>query len=189
MFFFAEVHHQLSFVEVLFDGKSNVINWFLLVIAIGYGWMKLVPPMFEARQKRIRESIASAQHDRDEAKSFLTQQENRIANAEKESARIVEEARVVAAQMKADIEAQTEAEINRLHEKLESALLNERQMLINELRSKAAKAAIHLSRSYLETSITEADKKRLLSQFMQQLETVGSEKSFAPGTDKVESRR
>ncbi len=189
MFFFAEVHHQLSFVEVLTDGKSNVINWLLLVIAIGYGWLKLVPPMFEARQRKIQESIANARQDSGEGKAFLTEQEARISNAEKESARIVDEARAVAAQMKADIEAQTEAEIDRLHHKLEAALLNERQLLINDLRSKAAIAAIHLSRAYLEANITDADKKRLLSQFMQQLDTVSSEKSFSPGTDKVESRR
>lgn len=191
MFFFAEVHHQPGLVEVLLDPKSNVINWVILTAAILYGWAKIVPPMLEARSRQIRESLDSAASAREEARTFLSEQEQRIENAQKEADTIVEEAKVVAEQMKKEIETQTENEINSLHAKLESSLAAERQMVITEMRSAAAKAAIELSKSYLESNVSEADKKRLLTQFMQQVDTIGSSgpESYAPGADRVQTVR
>jgi F-type H+-transporting ATPase subunit b len=107
-----------------------------------------------------------------------------LENAQKESDKIVDEAKTVAQQMKAEILNQTTREVADLHRKLESALANERQMIITEVRTAAVEAAIQLSQGYLEKNVSESDNKRLLSQFMQELDSLSGPggESFAPGT-------
>lgn len=179
-FFFAEVHEPSSLVDVFFDFKSNIINWLLLVGFIIYTWKKVVPPMLANRKKSIEDSIANAKTARQEAEAFLKEQETRIANAKEEAAKIVDEADKIAAQLKTEIEKQTEREIAEMQKKIEAALQNERRMMITEVREAAVKAAIELSRAYLEQNVSEEENKKLFSQFMQQIDTITGQSLGAP---------
>lgn len=183
-FFFAEAHHHPGLIDVIFDFKSNVINWLFLVGFLVYAWSKMVPPMLEKRAKSIEDAIASSKQARFESEVFLKEQKGKLENAQKEADKIVDEAKSVAQQLKAEIEAQTTREVADLEKKLQAAIDNERQMIVTEVRTAAAKAAVQLSRSYLEKNVTEADNKRLLTQFMQQLDSLSGPDgtSFAPGT-------
>ncbi len=183
-FFFAEAHHHPGLIDVIFDFKSNVINWLFLVGFLIYAWSKMVPPMLEKRAKSIEDAIASSKQTQAESEAFLKEQKGKLDNAQKEADKIVDEAKVVAQQLKAEIESQTKREVADLEKKLEAAIDNERLMIVTEVRSAAAKAAVELSRVYLEKNVTEADNKRLLTQFMQQLDSLSGPEgtSFAPGT-------
>jgi F-type H+-transporting ATPase subunit b len=182
MFFFAEAHTQPGLIDIIFDWKLNVLNWLLLVGFLVYGYTKLVPPKLAQREQSINEALSIAERSKQEADELLAQQKARLAEAEAERAKIVEEAKSVAKQLQADLEAQTKREVSDLERKLESAIANERQLIITEVRTAAVKAAMQLSRNYLETNVSEADNKRLLSQFMGELDTLGDGKSYAPGT-------
>jgi len=184
MFFFATetAHHQMGLIDVILDWKLNVINWLLLVAFLVYGWNKLVPPKLAQREQSINEALSVAERSKQEADALLAEQKARLADAEKEREKIVDEAKTVAKQLQADIESQTKREVAELEKKMESALVNERQLIITEVRSAAVKAAMQLSRNHLEHSVTEADNKRLLTQFMQELDSLDSGKSYPPGT-------
>lgn len=184
MLFFAEVeHHQPGLVDVIFDFKSNVINWVILVGLLIYGINKLVPPMLASRERAIRDDLNSAAKVKAESDAFFLEQKQNLENAQKESDKIVEEAKTVAQQLKAEILSQTTKEVADLEKKIESAIANERQMIVTEVRTAAVEAAIHLSRGYLEKNVSESDNKRLLSQFMQELDSLSTGgESFAPGT-------
>lgn len=185
MFFFAsEAHHAApGLVDVIFDWKFNVINWLLLVGFLAYGYSKLVPPKLAQREKSINEALSIAERSKQEADALLAEQKAKLADAEVERTKIVDEAKAVAKQLQADIEAQTKREVSDLERKLESAIANERQMIITEVRTAAVKAAMQLTRAHLENNVSEDDNKRLLSQFMQELDSLDSGKSVhAPGS-------
>ena len=184
-FFFAEAHQQIGFFEVLFDWKSNVINWLVLVGFLIYGWNKMVPNMMAQRASSIENAINSAENAKLEAEEFLLTQKQKIEDMEKVSETIVQEARTVGQQLKAEIEAQTKREIADMERKFEAAIANERQMIVSEVRTRAVKAAVELSRQYLEYNVSPEDNKRLLSQFMQGLDSLsgpGSQSYAPPGT-------
>jgi len=175
MFLFAEVHESFNLVDVIFDWKSNVINWLLLVGFIVYACSKLVPPILENRRKSIEDQLSNARKAKQDAEAYLEEQKKRIADSEKEASKIIDEAKTIAAQLKKDIAEQTARESAELERKIEMALQTERQMLVNEVRTAAVKAAVELSRSYLEQNVSEEDNKRLLTGFMQQLDTISSD--------------
>ncbi len=183
--FFAEVEHeQPQLLEVVLDWKHNVINWLILMALIIYGINKLVPPMLKQREESINNELNSAAKIKAESDAFFASQKENLENAQKESDKIVDEAKAVAQQMKAEILNQTTREVADLQKKLESAIANERQMIVTEVRTAAVEAAVQLSQSYLEKNVSESDNKRLLSQFMQELDSLSGPggESFAPGT-------
>ncbi|MBZ0185304.1 MAG: hypothetical protein K8F91_03555 [Candidatus Obscuribacterales bacterium] len=191
MFLFAEAgHHVANFADPNFYFQSNIVNWLLLAFLIYWGWNKAVPGALEKRAKAIEETLVSAKKARLTAEAALAEQRKKIEDASSEAEKILDEARAVATEMKADIERQTKKDIEMMEQKFESAISGERQLVITEMRQAAVKAAIQLSSEYLKQNISEADQSLLLSQFMEQLDSISSDdQSLAPGKGAVGSIR
>lgn len=188
MFFFAEVHHASSFMDVVLDFQSNLVNWLILAGLVIWGWNKVIPSVVEKRARSINETIDAAEKSRAEAEEFLAAQKAKVENAEAEAAKIIDEAKVVAEQMKKEMQAQTERDIENLKQKFEAAIANERQVVVTETRKAAVKAAMQLSKSYLQSNVSEAEKKLLLNQFIEQLDSLGgASQSVVAGKGKVGS--
>lgn len=183
LFVFGSEHQvAMSVTDALFDWKSNVLNWLILVGAIVWFAQKNLPTMFASREQSIQESLDAAATARQEAQKFLQDQKERVANAEKEASQILSEAKQVAEQMKAQIQEQTKKDLADLENKFEGAIENERRVLVTEMRAAAAKAAVELSEAYLAGAVNQEVKGKLLNQFMEQLDTVNSnEKRLAAG--------
>ena len=170
MFLFAEE----SYINWLMDPHSNVLNYIILVVALCWGWSKYAKPAFDSRKEQIETSIKAAQQAKQESQAFLTEQRAKVAEAQKDVDNIVKEARQVAEQMKQQIEEDSKKELADLAAKVEAAIANERQVVITEMRAQAVKAAITLCEEQLSRSVSESVKARLLTQFMEQLDTVTS---------------
>ncbi|MGH9551940.1 MAG: hypothetical protein ACRD3W_21320 [Terriglobales bacterium] len=161
--------------------KSNLVNWILLIVALVWGWNKLTPPMFEARRTRIESGLAEAKLAREEGEKFLSEQKQRLANAEEELSKKLAEARHFAEQQQQLIREQTEKELVDLERKIKAQIENERQMAITELRAAAARASIKLTQHLLPTLLTPEVKSTLLSQFMEQLDKTVSGPKLSAG--------
>jgi F-type H+-transporting ATPase subunit b len=180
MFLFADADH--SFLSVLLDFKSNILNWLILVGFIAWLCAKYLPPVLASRKESIETSLKNAKVAKDEAQQFLAEQRTRVANAEKEAQKILEEARAAAEQMKIEIEKQTKKDVTDMLAKFEVAVENERRLAVNDMRAAVVRTAIDLVEAQLNESTSDALKGRLLNQFMEQLETVnGEEKYIARG--------
>ena len=149
---------------------DNLINWLVLAAAIVWAWMKFMPPAFEARRKRIVSAIDDSAKIRKESEEFLASQRTRIENAEKESERILVEAKEVAAQLKVQLSEQTKKDVSELENKLQQQISTHRQMVITELRSQAAIAAVRLAEASLPGALTPSVKKGLQGSFISQLD-------------------
>lgn len=177
MFLFAEVEHNQLFAMF----ENNVINWVLLVVFFWWVMAKNLPPVFKARDESINATLAAAQKARTEAEALLEKQKAAVANAEKEAEQILVEAKTIAAEMQANLEAQTQRDIAEMLVKFESAVASERQLLVNELRQASVKAAIELTRGQLASQTSTEVKANLLNQFMEQLETLNTKSLVSSG--------
>lgn len=156
--------------------ESNLLNWILLVILLAYLWMKATPALFQARQEKIDTAIEEAGKAKAEAERFLSDQTARIANAEQESKKILVEAKQVAQEMKQQIAEQATQEVADFERKIGQAITGETQMAITELRSQAATVAVRLAETTLPGAMTASAKDRMLAEFIDQLESVGTKK-------------
>ncbi|MBX9571647.1 MAG: F0F1 ATP synthase subunit B [Candidatus Obscuribacterales bacterium] len=163
--------------------SNNLINWLLLVVILIYMWMRLTPPIFAARKEKIDAAMREAEQARLEGEQFQKEQEARIQNAEAEAAKILDEAKKVAADMAADIKKQTETESAALIKRIDEQIEAEKRMAITEMRSRAATVAVRLAEASLPGAITGSAKSRLLNQFIEQLEHSSTSKSDSNGSN------
>ncbi len=154
--------------------KYNLINWLILLGLLAWAWNKYTPSMFQSRKERIETALAEAAAAKEKGEAFFREQQAKVANVEQESQRMLEEAKQLAAQLEQQMREQTVKEVADLQRKIESQIASERQLAITELRSAAARASIKLTEQILPTLMTAEAKSKLLSQFMEQLDS-GSE--------------
>lgn len=152
--------------------ENNLVNWVLLAGLLIWMCTKSLPGVFAAREKSINNAIDEAKKSREEGEAFLKAQKQKVANAEKEAEHILVEAREMADQMKAQIDEETAREILSLEQKVEQQIASERQIAITELRRTASRAAIALAEASLKDALNEDAKKRLMDEFVDQLEAV-----------------
>lgn len=183
--FAADAGNMASFS--LFDFQNNIINWILLAIGVVFLWNKHTPPMFETRKRNILTALEDAATARKQGEQLLLEQQKRVANAEQEAAQILAEAKTLAAELKQQIIEQTAHDIVDLEKKMENRILNERQLMITEMRSAAARASIELTKEVLPTLMNATVKKNLLNQFMEQLDSATSQRSTI-SSDLLESK-
>jgi F-type H+-transporting ATPase subunit b len=154
---------------------TNVANWVILVILLFLLWNKVAPPMFRQREEGVNRALEEARRAKEEGQKFFEEQSKRIANAEKEAAHILEEAKAIAAAMQEDIREQTKKDTADTLRKIEQAIAGERNMAINQLRSQAATAAVRLAEATLKSAVTGTHQKRLMTQFVDQLEALDTD--------------
>lgn len=171
MFFFAEMH-EFNPVELFTNFKTNLVNWLILMGLIIWAWNKAVPGILDKRAKNIDEALNQARASREESEKFLSDQRAKLANAEAEAAKILSDAKDIAAQMKADLESQTEKDMQSLVNKFDASISSERQVLVNEIRAQAVHAAVALSRQYLAQNMSTQDKEQMVNQFLEQLDAL-----------------
>jgi F0F1-type ATP synthase membrane subunit b/b' len=164
---------ETNLVDLLF--KENLLNWIVLLAAIVWGWNKYTPAIFEARHKRIESSLSDAKTAREEGEQFFLKQQQTVANVDNEVANLLKEARDIAAQRDVQIKEQTAKDLVDLQKKIEVQIQAERQLAITELRSAAARTSIKLTEQILPKLMTADAKSKLLSQFMEQLDTANQQ--------------
>jgi F-type H+-transporting ATPase subunit b len=150
--------------------ENNLINWIVLIVVIVYFAAKALPGVLAQRRSTIDAALQEARQARVEGEAFLTEQQQRIANAERESDTILVEAKQIAETMRADMDAATKKELADLETRMEQEITNQRQMAIMQMRTTAAKAAIALSEAALPHAMNDKVKGKLLNDFIEQLE-------------------
>lgn len=151
--------------------SNNLINWLLLVAILIFMWMKLTPPIFAARKEKLEAAMREAEQARLEGEQFQKEQEARVQNAEAEAAKILEDAKKMAADMSAEIRRQTETESAALSKRITDQIQNEKNMAESEIRRRVASVAMKLTSESLQGAITPSAKSKLLNQFVEQLDS------------------
>lgn len=154
--------------------ENNLINWVVLVVLLVLLWQKIMPPVFEARRRKIEHALSEASRAKNEGEKFIAEQRARIENAEKEAEQILVEAKRVAEEMRQQIAEQSKKDAEDLHRKIEQQIATNRQMVITELRSQAATVAVRLAEASLPGAITSSVKQGLQERFISQLDQIGS---------------
>ena len=171
MFFFAVENVGLfETAKELFE--NNVINWLLLVAGLVFLWNKYVPAMFKNREDQIEAAIKDAALVKKQGEELLEEQKKRIANAEEEKKQILADAKHLADTLKQQLEAQAKEDAAYLLKKIDQQIANERQQAVTQLRQAAAAASIKLTEQILPSLLDEQTKSKLLTQFMEQLDTM-----------------
>ena len=145
---------------------SSLIFWeiisfgVLLLILAKYAF----PPILQTlddRERKIRESIESAERRSAEAERRMAEYEAKMKASQKEAEEMIAQTKVRAQQMKEENERQLSADAERIKAAAAREIEQERRKALDDVRRYAGDLALQVAGKVLERSLTDADHKRL----------------------------
>jgi F-type H+-transporting ATPase subunit b len=140
----------------------------LLAVLRLVAWKPLLSAL-EDRETTIRNSLDEAQQAREEAERLLGENRRILAEANRESARILEQGREEAERLRASLTAQAQADAVRLVEDARRDIQRERQLAVQELKTTVADIALTATGQLLGRAVIDDDHRRLVSEFLDHL--------------------
>jgi F-type H+-transporting ATPase subunit b len=147
----------------------GAICFFVLLFVV----IKLVWPTIEEtyrnRSASIEGKLETAERERAEANRLLDEYRSRLAAAEEETQRIIEEARSAAERLRREIRGKAEDEASRELERARQAIRSERDQAVRDLRREVGTLAVELAARVVDDSLDRERQLRLVDQFIEEL--------------------
>ena len=145
---------------------SSLIFWEIISFAalLFILWKYAFPPILQTldeRERKIRESIESAERRSAEAEQRMAEYEAKMKASQKEAEEMVAQAKARAQQMKEDNERQLSADAERIKTTAAREIEQERRKAVDDVRRYVGELALQVAGKVLERSLTDADHKRL----------------------------
>jgi len=152
----------------------NELIWgtiaFLILLLLMYRTVfPSVNKAFRDRRANIEGKLEQAERDRAEAEQLLEQYRRRLGDAEDETQRILEEARVNADRVRRDLLARAEADAGRELDRARQAIRAERDQAIRQLRNQVGALAVELATRVVGDSLDRDRQLRLVDQYIDEL--------------------
>ena len=135
----------------------------LLIVLRKVAWTPLLSAL-EQRESTIRNSLDEAQRVRQESEQLLAENRRILANANRESARILEQGREEAERLRTSITEQARTEAQRMIDEARREIVRERQLAVQELKRTAADLALAAAGKLLRTAVTDEAHRRLVTE-------------------------
>jgi F-type H+-transporting ATPase subunit b len=161
--------------SVIVPAKNELI-WGVLsfVVLLIVMWKLALPPiknMMQARTDRIRENLDESEKVKADAQRVLEDYQLQLADAKNESARIIEEARQTAEQMRRDLMVRAEAEVNELRDRTRTEIEAAQQRAIADLRSQVSELAIGAAEIVVQKNLDRDTNRSLVERYIEQVGT------------------
>ena len=153
----------------------QVINLLILIGVIVYFGRKPIQSFFADRRDGIRDDLKEAERLHTEATERHTKWQQRLTDLDAELESIRQNARERAEAERSRILADAAASADRIRADARTAVDQELRRARDQLREEAADLAIELAGEALRGQVTDADRDRLLDEFIETVAQTGSE--------------
>jgi F-type H+-transporting ATPase subunit b len=145
---------------------ATMINFAILVFIVTKFLFKPVNNVIEIRENEISGRITKSEEDEKKAEALKIQREKELKQAKNEGKGIVEEFKHKAEKVSEDILDEAKSEAEQLMERAKKETERDKQKAEEEIKTQAIDLAIMLSSKALETTIDEAQHRRLIEDFI-----------------------
>lgn len=150
-------------------------NLLILLAALVYFGRRPIQDFFASRQDRIRDDLDAAAAALAEAETRHADWQRKLVELDAEMTRIREQARERAEAERRHILADASAAAERIRGDARAAVDQELRRAREELRREAAELALEIAGETLRARITDADRSRLVDDFIETVERGGRE--------------
>jgi F-type H+-transporting ATPase subunit b len=147
----------------------GAIAFFILLFLMYRTVWPQVNQLYQQRRANIDGKLEQAEKERSEAEQLLERYRQRLAAAEDETQRILEEARASAERVRKDLLAKADADAERQLERARQAIRSERDQAIRQLRVEVGVLAVELATRVVGDSLDRERQLRLVDQYIDQL--------------------
>jgi len=147
----------------------GAVAFFVLLFLMYRTVWPQVNKAYQDRRANIEGKLEQAEKERAEAEKLLERYKERLAAAEDETQRILEEARANAERVRKDLLAKAEADAGRQLERARQAIRSERDQAIRQLRGEVGTLAVELATRVVGESLDRERQLRLVDRYIDQL--------------------
>jgi F-type H+-transporting ATPase subunit b len=151
--------------ELIWGFVSFMILLFLMYRTVWPG----VTKAYQERRASIEGKLEQAEKERAEADKLLEKYRERLAAAEDETQRILEEARANAERVRKSLLAEAEADAEQQLKRARQAIRSERDQAIRQLRGEVGTLAVELATRVVGESLDRERQLRLVDRYIDQL--------------------
>ena len=154
--------------------EKNEVIWGFIGFAVVFGlitWKGLpaIKAGMNARTERIQGDLDAAESQRTEADTLLVEYRAQLADARNESARIIEEARQAADDVKRTLAARAESDIAEMRSRATADIESAKVQAIADLRGEVANLAIGAAEQVVERNLDRETNVALVESFINQV--------------------
>lgn len=135
------------------------------VVLAKFAWPMIVG-MLDKRQETIKNNLDEAEAAKIEAQRSLEEYKKQLADARREAAGIVDEARRAGEQVKADITAQAQAQADEMIAKAKKSIEKEKLAAIADLQSSVADLSVAVAGRFIGEGLSDADQRKLIEKYV-----------------------
>jgi F-type H+-transporting ATPase subunit b len=169
-----EAVEESSGIDLLIPETSELIAGIIAFsIIFLVVWKKALPKLnatLEARREAIAGQVTAAEKTKEEANTLLADYKQQIANARAEANTIVDEAKVTAEAVKADIVAKAKSEAEGITAKAREEAASERDRASAAIRGEISSLSVELAQKASAGAMDEKAHKALVDQFLEELD-------------------
>ena len=147
----------------------GAIAFFILLFLMYRTVWPQVNQLYQQRRANIDGKLEQAEKERADAEQLLERYRQRLAAAEDETQRILEEARAGAERVRKDLLAKADADAERQLERARQTIRSERDQAIRQLRVEVGVLAVELATRVVGDSLDRERQLRLVDQYIDQL--------------------
>jgi len=147
----------------------GAVAFFVLLFLMYRTVWPQVNKAYQDRRANIEGKLEQAEKDRDESERLLERYKQRLAAAEDETQRILEEARANAERVRKELLAKADADAERQLERARLAIRSERDQAIRQLRGEVGTLAVELATRVVGESLDQERQLRLVDRYIDQL--------------------
>jgi F-type H+-transporting ATPase subunit b len=153
---------------------ANELIWgtvaFLILLFLMYRTVfPQVNKLYQDRRADIEGKLERAEQERDEAEQLLQRYRERLAAAEDETQRILEEARASAERVRKDLLGKAENDAERQLDRARQTIRAERDQAIRQLRGEVGALAVELASRVVDDSLDRERQLRLVDRYIDRL--------------------
>ncbi len=145
----------------------------LFAVLAVFVWPRILSAL-QGREERMRADLLRAEAAGREADETLTRYKAQLAEAQRESRVLIEQARGEAQRAAAEVKADAQREIQQTRERLEVEIRDAKEQAVADIRSHHAQVATQIASKILQREVTPEDQSRLVDDALAQLEPVGA---------------
>jgi len=155
--------------------ESGLMIWTVIIFLVALGLLyKFAYPHIlgavEAREQRIRELLAAAKENREEANALLQEQQRQMDELRQRTQETLAEGRAAGERLRDEILAQARREQAELLERTRMDVGREMERALAELRAEAVEIAIAAASKLLDRNLDAEDNRRLVREYLEQVD-------------------
>ena len=160
----------------LLDINSGLMVWTILIflIVLGVLYKAAFPHILgavEAREQQIRDLLAAAARDREEAQKALEEQTRQLEETRARVQELVAEGRTAGERVRDETIAEARRQADEIVGRARRDVRQEMQRAVQELHVQAVDVAIAAASRLVERNLDEEDNRRLVREYLTQLQT------------------